>query len=105
MNPEKLRELGVAGEINFHLYNKEGQFLISKSNLTQKHTKYLEQYYSQVFAFGVEDLKIVTKNPGVDLISVAGGVEKRDSILGAIRTGLVRTLITDGDNARWLIRA
>jgi len=102
LTPDKLQDLGVVGEINFHLYDKDGQFLISKTDLSQDQRDYLQKYYQQFFAFSVEDLKKVAERSGVDLVAVSGGDDKHDAILGAIRAGLVRTLITDTETAQWL---
>ncbi|MBU7037379.1 MAG: caspase family protein [Theionarchaea archaeon] len=101
LTPDKLKEMDVVGEINFHLYNKDGQFLM-KDSLSEDQREYLGQYYDQFFAFSAEDLKEVAERPGVNLIAIAGGKEKKEAILGAIRGGLVRTLITDAETAKWL---
>jgi len=98
----EFQELGVVGEINFHLYDRDGQFLISKTSLPQNLKEYLEKYYRQFFALPIEGLKEVAKKPGVDLIAIAGGNDKRDAILGAIKGEFVRTLITDAETAQWL---
>lgn len=102
LTSDKLQELGVVGKINFHLYDKDGQFLISKTNLPHDQRDYLQQYYRQFFAFSVEELKEVAESSGVNLVAVAGGDDKHDAILGAIKAGFVRTLITDIETAQWL---
>lgn len=103
LTSEKLCEIGSVGEINFHLYDRDGEFLITKTDLPQDQKNYLQEYYQQFFAFSVEDLRKITKRPGIDLVAVAGGEEKWEAILGAIKGNLVRTLITDARTARWLL--
>ncbi|GEM_PF-2813932 len=101
-----LKSMGARGEILYHLYDENGQFLINKEfeNENERFGKILKRYYDQFITLDLEYLYKIRDSPGVDIIAIAGGKEKRFSILGAIRAGLIRTLITDDDTAIWLLK-
>jgi len=101
LTPDQLAQLGAVGEVNFQLFDKDGRFLISKAG----QAKHLQRYYEQFFAFSAKDLEKVARKSGPNLIAIVGGVDKREAVLGAIKGGLVRTLITDTRTAIWLSRA
>lgn len=101
-----LKSMGAKGEILYHLYDEKGQFLLHKDfeKDNEKFKRSLTRYYEQFATLDIEYLEKISNTPGVDIIAIAGGKDKRFSILGAIRAGLIRTLITDGGTARWLLK-
>ena len=97
-----LNEMGAIGEINFHLYDKDGKLLALKDNIDEQSKKKITDYNSKFFSLSARDLFDITKRPGIDLIVVAGGSGKREAIASGIRGGFARTLITDISTASWL---
>ncbi len=102
LSEEEIKLMGAVGEINFHLYNKDGQFLTLDDRLSESDRKRLDVYSSRFFSLSVRDLTEITTRPGVELIAVAGGKNKFEAIAGALRGGFIRTLITDLETAEWL---
>jgi DNA-binding transcriptional regulator LsrR (DeoR family) len=80
-----LGRLGVVGDMAGHFFRADGSFVDGWSERT--------------LAITVEQLQ------AVDLvIAVAAGLEKAAAILGALRTGLVDVLVTDGPTAEAVVR-
>src|SRR5260370_27724235 len=74
---EELRQQGVVGDLCGHMFDAAGRFV--EHELT-----------ARTLAIPIEQLRGI---PCV--VAVAGGVSKAESLLGAIRTGVPRVLITD----------
>ena len=74
---ESLIAQGAVGELGLHFYDRDGNFIHSD----------LED---RIIGVGVEDFKALEQK-----VAIAGGAEKFDAILGAVRGKLVNTLITD----------
>ena len=74
---EKLREAGAVGDIALRFFDMDGKPI--KAGLSE-------------LVLGIEfaDLKRIP-----NVVGVAAGARKRDAILGAIRSGIVKTLVTD----------
>lgn len=81
-----LRGKGVVGDICMQFYDENGSTEAFKSD-------------NHVVGIDINRLKRVPLCMGI-----AGGAEKRDAILGAIRGGFINGLITDEDCARALLR-
>lgn len=93
--------IGAVGEIIYHLFDKDGFFILDK-DLNAGDKARIESYYRQFINLSLDQLDRIRKSVGVNLIAVAGGEDKHNAIFGAIKAGLVRTLITDLETAKWL---
>lgn len=102
---DELQEIGAVGEINFHLYDESGTLLGLRSDLSAAARRAVAEYSSKFFSLSVDALSDITRRPGIDLVVVAGGFEKRQAIQAAIRGGFARTLVTDLFTAEWLSEA
>jgi len=68
---------GVVGDLCAHMFDAQGRFVDHEVSL-------------RTLAIPVDDLRRVP-----DVVAVAGGVHKAASVLGAVRTGIPRVLVTD----------
>src|SRR5437763_1502352 len=75
--PDELQRAGVVGDLCAHMFDSAGHFV--DHELSQR-----------TLAIPVEQLRAVGC-----VVAVAGGVTKAASLLGAVRTGVPRVLITD----------
>jgi DNA-binding transcriptional regulator LsrR (DeoR family) len=82
---EDLLRLGAAGDIALRFFDKYGQPVYSELD-------------SRVIGIGMEQLSKVER-----VVGVAGGPQKVEAILGALRGKLVNVLITDQSTARKLL--
>lgn len=80
-----LEKKGAIGHIGGHFYDKDGKEVVTP-------------FVGKMIGLGIDDIKNV-KN----VICVAGLEMKAEAILGAVRGGYVKTLITDEDAARKVI--
>lgn len=83
----QLRELRAVGEICLRYFDREGNFLTTP-------------LMDRVIGANIDELR-KAKN----LIAVAGGTGKEEAILGVLRSGLLKVLITDEDTAKYAINA
>jgi len=82
---QKLKELGAVGDIALHFYNADGKNIHSD----------IEE---RIIGVDMETLRSLER-----VVVIAGGSEKFEAILGAIRGGFVNTLITDSSTAEKLL--
>ncbi len=73
----RLLELGVVGDVSGHLFREEGTIVE-------------DEWSRRTIAISVEALRRIPQ-----VIAIAAGSNKHRSLLGALRTGLLRHLITD----------
>jgi DNA-binding transcriptional regulator LsrR (DeoR family) len=78
----RLSALGAVGDLVVHPFDARGRFVAA--DLAER-----------AVAIGVEDLRRVRR-----VVAVASGERKAKAIRGAMATGLVRILVTDGPTAR-----
>jgi len=81
----RLSTLGAVGDLVVHPFDARGGFV--DAGLADR-----------ALAIGVEELRQVGR-----VLAVASGVRKADAIRGALATGLVRMLVTDGPTARAIL--
>lgn len=105
LSAEDLKNVGVIGEINFHVFDEDGKFLALEPETTKECKEIVGKYSSKFYSLSPADFVEVTKRPGVDIVAVSGGSDKREAIAAAIRGKLIRTLITDVNTAIWLANA
>jgi len=82
---DELRQQGVVGDLCAHMFDADGRFV--EHELT-----------GRTLSIPIEQLRRI---PCV--VAVAGGVSKAESLLGAVRTGVPRVLITDQLTAEQLL--
>jgi DNA-binding transcriptional regulator LsrR (DeoR family) len=90
----RLRALGVVGEINYHPYDRDGRIVDRKE---------LRPLTQRVLAVTSTRLRELSASYRKLVIAVAGGPDKRDAILGAMRGRFANVLITDEDTAAALV--
>ena len=90
----KLRALGAVGEINYQPFDARGQICDQRE---------LRGLARRVLAVSAERLRELSQTPGRYVIAVAGGREKREAILGALRGRFLNVLVTDEETALWLV--
>lgn len=83
---ERLRRKGAAGSILSQYFDAEGRLLD-------------DEIHDRVMALPLADLR---DRGGVMII--AGGEDKREALLGALRGRFVRVLVTDEASALWLVQ-
>jgi DNA-binding transcriptional regulator LsrR (DeoR family) len=83
----ELQRLGAVGDICFRFYNANGQPIKS-------------QLMKRVIGIDLDKLRRSKR-----VVGVAGGMQKMNSILGALRGGLIDVLITDPRTAEALSKA
>jgi DNA-binding transcriptional regulator LsrR (DeoR family) len=81
----RLSALGAVGDLVVHPFDARGRFVAA--DLAER-----------TVAIGVEELRRVRR-----VVAIASGVRKSEAIRGAMATGLVRILITDGPTARAIL--
>jgi len=90
----RLRALGVVGEINYHPYDKNGVIVDRKE---------LRPLTRRVLAVSPARLRELSAEYGKLVMAVAGGPDKREAILGAMRARYVNVLVTDEETAAGLL--
>jgi DNA-binding transcriptional regulator LsrR (DeoR family) len=90
----RLRALGVVGEINYHPYDRAGALVDRKE---------LRPLTQRVLAVTAGRLRELSASYGKLVVAVAGGPDKRDAILGAMRGRFANVLVTDEDTASALL--
>jgi DNA-binding transcriptional regulator LsrR (DeoR family) len=90
----RLRALGVVGEINYHPYDRDGALVDRKE---------LRPLTQRVLAVPAGRLRELSASYGKLVVAVAGGPDKRDAILGAMRGRFANVLVTDEDTASALL--
>jgi DNA-binding transcriptional regulator LsrR (DeoR family) len=83
----ELQRLGAVGDICFRFYNADGQPIKS-------------QLMKRVIGIDLDKLRTCKR-----VVGVAGGMQKMQAILGALRGGLIEVLITDQRTAEALSKA
>lgn len=91
----RLRALGVVGEINYHPFDRHGQILDRRE---------LRPLTQRVLAVPPARLRELSARYGKLVIAVAGGSDKRDAIVGAMRGRFANVLVTDEDTAAALLQ-
>jgi DNA-binding transcriptional regulator LsrR (DeoR family) len=92
----RLRALGVVGEINYHPFDRDGKLIDRKE---------LRPLTQRVLAVPPSRLRELSAQYGKLVVAVAGGPDKRDAILGAMRGRFANVLVTDEDTAAALLAA
>lgn len=82
---KKMQQKGVIGDICSRFFNKEGQICDLEIN-------------KRTMGINLDDLKNIDKVAGI-----AGGKEKVDSIIGALKGGFINILITDTNTAELIL--
>lgn len=78
----RLAKAGAIGDLVVHPFAADGRFVAT-------------DLAARAIAIGVDELRAVRR-----VVAVAAGTRKADAIRGALRTGAVRMLVTDGPTAR-----
>lgn len=81
----RLRRSGAVGDLLVHPFDAQGRFIADPLS-------------GRAVAVTPEQLRRVPR-----VVAVAGGASKADAIAGALATGIVRMLVTDGSAARALL--
>ena len=89
-----LRALGVVGEINYQPFDRNGE-IIAKKELTT--------LTRRVLAVTAERLREMSRQYAKHIIAVAGGRQKVEAILGALRGKFFNVLVTDEETALRLL--
>lgn len=92
----RLRALGVVGEINYHPFGKDGDIIDRKE---------LQPLTRRVLGVPASRLRELSTAYGKLVVAVAGGPDKRDAILGAMRGRFANVLVTDDDTATALLHS
>ncbi len=82
----ELRQYGAVGEICLRYFDQNGCFLTATP------------FSQRIISIEIEQLKKI-KN----VVAVAGGAEKHEAISSALKSGIIKILITDEDAARFLL--
>jgi deoxyribonucleoside regulator len=90
----RLRALGVVGEINYHPFDENGAPVARRE---------LRPLTDRVLAVPATRLRELSAEYGRLVIGVAGGADKHEAILGAMRGRFVNVLVTDEDTATALL--
>ena len=90
----RLRALGVVGEINYHPFDRDGRLIERKE---------LRPLTQRVLAVPPSRLCELSAQYGKLVIAVAGGPDKREAILGAMRGRFANVLVTDEETAESLL--
>jgi deoxyribonucleoside regulator len=90
----RLRALGVVGEINYHPFDRRGALLDRRE---------LRPLTRRVLAVPPSRLRDLSARYGKLVVAVAGGPDKREAILGAMRGRFANVLVTDEDTAETLL--
>jgi DNA-binding transcriptional regulator LsrR (DeoR family) len=81
----KLQSQGAVGDISLHFFDGDGQEIES-------------EFHRRVIGISYENLKKIPR-----VVAIAGGMDKHQAILGAVRGKLINTLITDQVTADYLL--
>jgi DNA-binding transcriptional regulator LsrR (DeoR family) len=92
----RLRALGVVGEINYHPFDRDGALIDRKE---------LRPLTQRVLAVPPSRLRELSGQYGKLVIAVAGGPDKHEAVLGAMRGRFANVLVTDEDTAEALLSA
>ncbi len=92
----RLRALGVVGEINYHPFDRAGELIDRRE---------LRPLTRRVLAIPPSRLRELSARYGKLVIAVAGGRDKRDAILGAMRGRFANVLVTDEETAEALLES
>jgi deoxyribonucleoside regulator len=92
----RLRALGVVGEINYHPFDQHGDLIDRRE---------LRPLTQRVLAIPPSRLRDLSAQYGKLVIAVAGGPDKREAILGAMRGRFANVLVTDEETAETLLAA
>ncbi|MGH7267229.1 MAG: sugar-binding transcriptional regulator [Candidatus Rokuibacteriota bacterium] len=90
----RLRALGVVGEINYHPFDRTGAIVDRRE---------LRPLTRRVLAVPPSRLRELSAEYGKLVIAVAGGADKREAILGAMRGRFANVLVTDEETAAALL--
>jgi deoxyribonucleoside regulator len=90
----RLRALGVVGEINYHPFDRDGALVERKE---------LRPLTQRVLAVTGARLRELSASYRKLVIAVAGGPDKREAIVGALRGRFANVLVTDEDTAAHLL--
>jgi DNA-binding transcriptional regulator LsrR (DeoR family) len=92
----RLRALGVVGEVNYHPFDRDGELIDRKE---------LRPLTQRVLAVPPSRLRELSGQYGKLVIAVAGGPDKHEAILGAMRGRFANVLVTDEETAEALLAA
>jgi deoxyribonucleoside regulator len=92
----QLRALGVIGEVNYHPFDRDGKLIDKKE---------LRPLTQRVLAVPPSRLRELSGQYGKLVIAVAGGPDKHEAILGAMRGRFANVLVTDEETAEALLAA
>jgi deoxyribonucleoside regulator len=92
----RLRALGVVGEVNYHPFDRDGDLIDRKE---------LRPLTQRVLAVPPSRLRELSGQYGKLVIAVAGGPDKHEAILGAMRGRFANVLVTDEETAEALLAA
>lgn len=90
----RLRALGVVGEINYHPFDRDGALIDRRE---------LRPLTQRVLAVPPSRLRDLSARYGKLVIAVAGGRDKHEAILGAMRGRFANVLVTDEETAGALL--
>ena len=90
----RLRSLGVVGEVNYHPFDRDGKLIDRKE---------LRPLTQRVLAVPPSRLRELSSQYGKLVIAVAGGPDKHEAILGAMRGRFANVLVTDEETAEALL--
>jgi DNA-binding transcriptional regulator LsrR (DeoR family) len=90
----RLRALGVVGEINYHPFDRDGALIDRRE---------LRPLTQRVLAVPPSRLRDLSARYGKLVIAVAGGPDKHEAILGAMRGRFANVLVTDEETAGALL--
>jgi deoxyribonucleoside regulator len=93
---KRLRQLGVVGEINYQPFDAAGRIVDRPELRVLTH---------RVLSVDGGRLQALSRREDRHVIAVAGGREKVEAVLGALRGRFMNTLITDQDAAEGALRA
>jgi len=80
-----LRQRGAVGDINLRYFDQAGQLVSSDLN-------------DRVIGLTLDEIRSIKK-----VVGIAGGEEKLNAVLGAVRGGLINVLVTDHITAEKLV--
>jgi len=92
----RLRGLGIVGEINYQPFDRNGELVDRRE---------LRPLTQRVLGVPAARLRELSAAYGKLVVAVAGGPDKREAILGAVRGRFANVLVTDEDTADALLAA
>jgi DNA-binding transcriptional regulator LsrR (DeoR family) len=87
---DRLKEMGAVGDINYQVFDATGHIIDCELN-------------RRIIGIPAKQLQTMTQNPTKRVVAVAGGKEKTQAILGALKGQFFNTLITDEDSANRIL--